>query len=588
MFDTLIRGGSLVDGTGAPAVTGDIGIVNGMIAAIGGRLSDDAREVIDADGAIVTPGFIDTHAHYDGQYLWDEQLDTSFSNGVTTVISGNCGVGFAPVRPEHRHQLIEMMEGVEDIPGIVLDKGLDWNWRTFPEYLDRIDARQYTMDVAAAITHAPLRVFVMGDRALAHERATADDIAEMARLVREAMAAGAVGFSAGRIVEHRSSRGAYIPGTFSGDDELLEIARAMGAGGTGVFQIIPLGASGDILGTGSSRDERQAEHKLLVEIARACGRPLNYLLMQFPEDPTEWQDMVAATERAVADEGVQMRPSVSPRQIGLLLTIDGYHIFQCRPSYMEIAHLPRIERVAAMRDPQRRRAILSEQDVPVEQAPNPTVHGFAGRFAGCLETFYALSNPIDYEPDTDCRLDTLAARTGKTMAEVLYDLLTEGEGFGIAGQFAFNFAGGSLKAAHEMMANPITLAGLGDGGAHLLLSCDAAMPTFQLAFWTRDRKRGPKFSIENMVHRMTQDGADLFGFHDRGTLTVGKRADINVIDFDGLALDIPRMQFDLPEGGGRLVQRSRGYLATMVNGVTTRRHDAETGTRPGRLVRLGR
>jgi N-acyl-D-amino-acid deacylase len=585
MLDTIIRGGTIIDGTGTAGAAGDIAIADGKIVSVGGRVTDAARETIDADGALVTPGFVDIHTHYDGQYLWDDALDSSFSNGVTTAIAGNCGVGFAPARPEYRRQLVEMMEGVEDIPGIVLDAGLDWDWRSFPDYLNRVAARRYTMDVKAAITHAPLRVFVMGERALKHEKATAEDIAEMARLVREAMAAGACGFSAGRIMEHRSSVGDYIPGTFSDAEEMIEIGRSMGAYGTGVFQVVPLGASGDILGYGVTHEQRAAEHGLLVKIAKASSRPLTYLLIQGAEDPEEWRTMVAASRIAAAVEGVTIRPQVSPRQIGLLLTIDGYHIFQCRPSYMAIAHLPRIERVRAMREPELRRKILSEADCPLELAPTRMVHFFANRFATMLETFYNLAEPIDYEPDESRRLDRIGAATGRPMNEVLYDLLSEGEGCGIAAQFAYNYSGGTLAAPYEQMQNPQILSGLSDGGAHLLLSCDGSMPTFQLSFWARDRKRGPKLPIELMVHRLTGDPAGLYDMHDRGTLTPGKRADINVINFDTLAVDIPRMQFDLPEGGGRLIQRSQGYLATMVNGITTRRFDQDTGARPGRLHR---
>jgi N-acyl-D-amino-acid deacylase len=585
MLDTVIRGGRIIDGNGTPAESGDIAVANGRIVTVGGRISEAARNTIDADGALVMPGFIDVHTHYDGQLLWDDQLDSSFSNGVTTAVAGNCGVGFAPARPEYRHQLVEMMEGVEDIPGIVLDAGLDWEWRSFPDYLDRVAARQYTMDVAAAITHAPLRVFVMGERAFKHEAATAEDMAEMARLVREAMAAGACGFSTGRIMEHRSSVGDYIPGTFSEGEELIEIGRAMGSRRTGVFQVVPLGASGDILGFGVTPEQRQNEHKLMVDIARASDRPLTYLLMQWREDPEEWRTMVAASERA-EEEGVTLRPQVSPRQVGLLLTIDGYHIFQCRPSYMAIAHLPRAQRVRAMREPGLRREILSEKDCPVEQATNRMTHFFAGRFASMLETFYEMSQPLDYEPDESRRLDNIAASTGRRMDEVLYDLLTEGEGYGIAGQFAYNFSGGNLDAPYQMMQHKQVLTAGGDGGAHLLMMCDAAMPTFQLAFWARDRTRGPKLPLEAMVHRLSGDPAAMYEMHDRGILAPGKRADINVVDFDALSLDIPRMQFDLPEERGRFVQRSKGYLATMVKGELTRRFDQDTKARPGRLLRL--
>lgn len=587
MLDTIIRGGTVIDGTGSPGETGDIGIANGRIVAMGERMTAPARQVIDADGAIVTPGFIDIHTHYDGQFFWDDKLESSFSNGVTTVTAGNCGVGFAPQRPEHRRELIEMMEGVEDIPGIVLAEGLDWNWRSFPDYLDRIAERRYTMDVGAAISHAPLRVFVMGERAFAHEVATEEDIAEMARLVREAMAAGAVGFSSGRILEHRSSKGDPIPGTFTEARELIEIGRAMGARGGGVFQVVPLGASGNNFGMGLTPEQRHAELELMADIARTSNRPLTYVLLQDDERPDDYLEAATLAD-AMALEGADIRPQISARQITLFVMIDGYHPFRCRPSYLEIAGLPRDQRVRAMRDPARRRAILSESDVPAERAPSRIVHHFAQRFARMLGTLYVMSMPIDYEPGESTRLDRVAAERGRPMEEVLYDLLSEGDGTRMALQYVHNYVRGSLDDTYDLMRRPRVLAGLGDGGAHLGISCDGAMPTFQLAFWARDRRRGPKLPLELIVRRLTADGARLHGLSDRGILAPGRRADINVIDFERLSVDMPRMHFDLPEGGGRFVQSSTGYLATLVNGELTRRFDADTGRRPGRLIRPGR
>jgi N-acyl-D-amino-acid deacylase len=587
MLDTIIRGGRIVDGTGAPAFSGDIGIRDGVIASVGGRIAEPAREIIDADGALVTPGFIDFHTHYDGQLFWDDKLDSSFSNGVTTVIAGNCGVGFAPLRQEYRRELIEMMEGVEDIPGIVLTDGLDWNWKSFPDYLDRIAAMQYTMDVGVSIAHAPLRVFVMGERALSHEAATDQDIADMALLVREAMAAGAVGFSAGRILEHRSSKGEMIPGTHTENKELLAIAKAMGAGGTGVFQVVPRGASGNNFGLGLSIDERAAEQQLMADISKASGRPLTYVLLQDDFDPDHYLEAATLADRFVA-EGADIWPQISARQITLFNHIDGYHPFRCRPSYLAISQLPRAERAAAMRDPDLRRAILAEEDVPLEQAPSLMIHQFARRFATMLDTMYALSDPIDYEPDESNRLDRIAARTGRSMAEVMYDLLAEGDGNRIAVQFVHNYAGGNLQHTYQLMLHDRVLSGLADGGAHLGISCDAAMSTFQLAFWGRDRKRGPKLPIDTIVNHMTGRGAALYGLSDRGVLAAGKRADVNVVDFDALAVKMPEYVFDLPAGGPRFIQSARGYLATLVAGETTRRFDEDCGRRPGRLIRPGR
>ena len=531
----------------------------------------------------LAPGFVDVHTHYDGQFLWDNRLDSSFSNGVTTTVSGNCGVGFAPVLPEYRHRLVEMMEGVEDIPGLVLDEGLDWKWKTFPDYLNRLDERQYTMDIAVNITHAPLRVFVMGERALNHEPATADEIAEMARLVREAVQAGAVGFSGARILEHRTSQGEYVPGTFTGDDELTAIAQALHDCGKGTFQIIPRGAAGNLVGTGSSRDERRKEHEFLVHLANTAQRPLTYLLMQ-NDDPEDNKMMLAATDEAVA-EGAPLYPQVSARGTGLLLTLDGYHIFQCRPSYMEIAHLPRPERAAAMRDPARRKAIVSEANVPVELAPSKRILGLADRFCGTIGNFYLMGLPLDYEPDMDKRVDTVATRTGRTLQEVAYDHLAEGDGSQFLADFIHGYLSGDLEDAYSMLSHPRSVTGLGDGGAHLKVTCDASLPTFHLSFWARDRTRGPKLPVEMMVRKLTSEGAALYGMDDRGTLAVGKRADINVIDFEKLSLTPPHMVYDLPSGGGRLLQMPTGYIATMVAGVLTRRHDTDTGARPGRLYR---
>lgn len=584
MYDILIRGGTIIDGTGAPAHPGDVAITDGRIVALG-TVDGETRETIDADGALVTPGFIDVHTHYDGQFLWDDRLDPSFSNGVTTAIGGNCGVGFAPVRQGYRQKLIEMMEGVEDIPGIVLDEGLDWNWESFPDYLDRIDAREFTIDVAAQVAHAPLRLYVMGDRALGHEPATDADIAEMARLTREAMAAGAVGVSGSRILEHRSSTGDYVFGTFAEDREVLALAEAMGETGRGVFQIVPLGGGGDAMGTQATPEERDDEHARFEAIARVSHRPVTYLLHQFNHDREDWHKMLAATERANA-AGLDLHPQVAARGVGMLLALDGYHPFRCRPSYLEIAPLPLAERAAAMREPGRRAAILAETNVPVEQAPSVRIHQSAKNYARILNRFYVMRPPADYEPDESMKLTTIAAATGKTLEEVAYDNYAEGDGGNMLVNFMMNYADGDLGAVETMLAHPDTISGLGDGGAHLQMICDASMTTYHLSYWARDRKRGRTLPLEQMVHKLTGQVADIYGFKDRGVIEVGRRADLNVIDFQRLGNDMPHMVFDLPQGSPRLLQESRGYLATIVNGVVTRRHDRETGARPGRLLRL--
>ena len=584
-YDILIRGGLLVDGTGARPVAGDLAIKDGRIVAMG-AIEGEARDVIDAGGAIVTPGFIDVHTHYDGQLIWDDELEPSFSNGVTTIIAGNCGVGFAPVDKRYRARLVEMMEGVEDIPGIVLDEGLDWDWTSFPDFLDRIDSREYTMDVAAQLTHAPLRVFVMGERALPHEPATDADIAEMARLTREAMEAGALGVSGSRILEHLSSKGDHVPGTFAEDPELIAIAKAMGETGKGVFQIVPLGTSGDIMGTQIPLGERLKEHDRFEALAEASGRPVTYLLHSHNHAPEEWRDMAAASDAARA-RGLSVHPQVGARGLGLLLSLDSFHIFQCKPSYIAIAHLPRPERAAAMRDPARRAAILTEANIPADKARDPRALAMAERFVQILHRYYVMRPPVDYEPAEEQRLDRIAEATGRTMPEVLYDTLAEGDGGNMVADFAMNYTHGNLDSVHDMLAHPGTISGLGDGGAHLMMISDAAMPTFHLSFWARDRKRGPTLPLEQMVAKLTGEAANLYGLDDRGILEVGRKADVNIIDFDRLDIGMPYVEFDLPLGSGRLLQRATGYRATIVSGTVTRRDDKATGARPGRLVRAG-
>ena len=583
MHDIVIRNGTLIDGTGAPGVMGDLAIKGGRIVEMG-KVSGVAARTLDAEGAVVTPGFIDVHTHYDGQFLWDDKLDPSFSHGVTTAIAGNCGVGFAPAEAHDRKNLIEMMEGVEDIPGIVLEEGLDWSWRTFPEYMDRLAQGRYTMDVATHFAHAPLRVFVMGERGLNHERPTDDDLEKMQHLVREAMAAGAVGVSGSRVLEHKTSKGAAVPGTFSEDRELIALARAMGETGKGTFEIAPLGAAGDTVGSKASTPERMEEHARYVRIAEACGRPVTYLMHAHHHAPDEWRQMMDESQAANA-RGLRMYPQIAPRGSGLLLALDGYHVFRCRPSYMEIAHLPRAARAAAMREPERRRAILSETNVSPEQAPTPRIWRLSERFAKELHHFYALTLPLDYEPDPSKRFDAIAAATGRTLEEVLYDTLSTGDGRQLAVDFAMNYIGGNLDMVYDQLILPHTVSGLGDAGAHLLMVCDAGGTTFHLSFWARDRKRGPILPLEAMVQKITGQAAEVYGLNDRGVLKLGARADVNVIDMAKLGNNLPEMVFDLPMGGGRFVQSSSGYRATLVHGDVTRLNDQDTGARPGRLLR---
>ena len=583
MFDLVIRGGTIVDGTGGAPYTGDVAISNGKIVAVG-KVEGQSRDEIDASGRLVTPGFIDIHSHYDAQLLWDDQLDPSFSNGITTIFGGICGVGLAPLHEEHRIKLVEMMEGVEDIPGIILDKGIDWDWESFSDYLDKIAARQYTMDIGMHLAHAPLRIYVMGERALTRDEATAAEIEQMAGLVREAMSAGAIGVSIGRMVDHKSSKGEEVAGTYAGHEELLALARAMGESGKGVLQVIPRGDGGDTAGNPATPAEREQEHELLVELARAAGRPLTYLLQEYTYDPDDWRTMMERSRRA-NDEGVQLHPQIAARATGLILGLDGYHPFRSRPSYIAVADLPVAKRAQALREPARRTAILAEANVPIEQAATPRIHFLAERFAKQIDLFHVIDSPDGYEPDDSMLVPNIAKATGRTSLEVAYDTLAEGEGKNLLAMFVLNYAQGNLDSTCDMMADAITLSGLADGGAHLQMICDSSISTYHLTFWARDRKRGRRLPIDHMIHKLTGASADAYGLDDRGVIATGKRADLNVIDFEKLGNDLPRMVHDLPFGGARYVQSARGYDLTMVNGVVTRRNDQDTGARPGRLLR---
>jgi len=586
MLDYVIRGGSIVDGTGRQAATGDIGVRDGVIVAVG-SVDEPAREVIDADGALVTPGWIDVHTHYDGQVSWDDVLDPSAGNGATTVVMGNCGVGFAPVRPGNEKKLIELMEGVEDIPGTALHEGIEWGrWETFPEYLDYIAGRRYSLDIGAQIAHGALRYYVMGERGTRNEDATPDDLTTMSKLVVEALAAGAAGFSTSRTIGHRALDGSPVPGTFAPDAEIDALAAAMRAAGRGVFEMIPAGTVGKLERLGGERFTPESELALMAEFSRRSGRPVTFTLVKSPDyDPETWRNILDMVVEA-NDTGARLFPQVSSRPIGLASGLSGYHAFQRRPTYMSIAHLPLAERAREMARPEIKAAILSESDVPVDQ-PGSMANMY-NLFQMAAAMLYPLSDPVDYEPDPSEMLGARAARLGESVLSTLYDFLLEQEGSSMCALMGGPDVHESQEVLRSMLTHSETVTGLSDAGAHVTLICDATMPTTQLTFWARDRHKGEKIPLEYLVAKQTSRNADLYGYSDRGRLAPGLRADINVIDFDNLSVSPPKAFHDLPAGGTRLIQPVSGYLATFVHGRLTRRFDMDTGARPGTLARPGR
>lgn len=584
MLDIRITGGTIVDGTGGPSYVGDVGIKDGTIVAVG-HVTEEASETIDAAGALVTPGWVDVHTHYDGQVTWDDVLEPSAANGVTTLVMGNCGVGFAPVRPDGHDSLIDLMEGVEDIPGSALSVGMPWgSWETFSEYLDLLDQRVYSVDIAAQLAHGPLRFYVMGERGADNEDATAEDLAAMTALTREAMEAGAVGFTTSRTIGHKSRSGRPVPGTYAPEEELVALAEAVGASGHGVIEAIVAGSLGPLDAIGGERATQLDEVPLLEAMGRASNRPVTFSLFQTYDQPEHWRDVLHAALEANT-RGVELRPQVIPRSVTIMTSLENYHLFSSRPTYLKIADLPLAERVAEMRRPEVRAQILSEE--PTEVGPGDFTTLICSLFGPGLGVTFRLEAPIDYEPTLEESILAEAMALGKDPEAHMYDCLLEHEGRAFFALLGSNYVSGNLDVCREMLLEPATISGLGDAGAHVNLISDCSASTFQLTHWGRDRTKGEKLPLELIVHKLSGANAALYGFDDRGTVEVGKRADLNVIDFDNLEVQTPVARHDLPMDQTRILQGATGYLATMVSGVITRRHDADTGARPGRLVRAG-
>jgi len=573
VFDLVVRGGLVVDGTGAPATHADVAVRDGVVVEVGTGLGRGRRE-LDADGALVTPGFVDVHTHYDGQVTWDPGLTPSCWHGVTTVVMGNCGVGFAPVAPERHEWLIGLMEGVEDIPGAALSAGIRWSWESFPEYLETLERLPMVLDVGTQVPHGAVRAYVMGERGAANEPATDDDVAAMAAIVRDGLRAGALGFSTSRTLAHRAIDGEPVPGTFAAEAELFGIGSVLGELGTGVFELAPAGALGEDL----AAPDREVDW--MVRLSQAIGRPVSFALTQNNAEPTQWRrllDLVDAANRAGAD----VRPQVHGRTVSLLLGLQTFHALQFTPGWSEqgLGLLDWRDQVTRLRDPQVRAAVLAGS---AGLDDDPIVTGFMDPHRTFL-----LGDPPDYEPAADRSLAALAAAAGRNHWDLLLDLLLADGGRELLNAPVLNYSDGNLDAAHAMLTDPWTVFGLGDGGAHANQTCDASSTTFLLTHWVRDR-RGERLGLEDAVRRMTSATADLYGLGDRGRLLPGFVGDLNVIDLGRLQLRRPERIEDLPGGAGRLVQRADGYVATVKSGAITVVDGELTGEEPGRLLRGAR
>lgn len=584
MFDLVIRGGKLFDGTGAAPSEGDIAIKDGVIAKIGTITGEGVRE-IDARGQIVTPGFVDIHTHYDGQASWDAELRPSIDHGVTTAVMGNCGVGFAPVRESDHDKLIKLMEGVEDIPGTALHEGLTWDWESFPDYLDALEKMPRTIDIAAMMPHDPLRVYVMGDRAVFSQHATQDDIAEMRRLTREALEAGAIGFATGRSDVHKTADGDWTPSSEATRDELTGIAKAFDGLRFGVVQAV----SDFNLERGEA--DFDEEWSIVADYAKASGRPFSFSLMQRDFAPDQWLKLINLSEK-LKEEGVDAHMQVAPRAIGVFLGFNcTFHPFMGYPTYKTIADLPLAERVARMKDPEFKARILSEKTDKLS-GPGSSIPPLADLLMEHIEMvaekFFQIGNPPDYEQPAENSLASRARAEGKPLMEIIYDTLLERDGKELIYLPLYNYTELNYDNVLKMMEHPQALYGLSDGGAHVGTVCDASMPTYMITHWTRDRTRGRKLDLPTVVRMLTGAQADYLGMSDRGYLKEGLKADINIIDLDILQMEPPHMEQDLPAGGQRLLQGARGYTATIVAGDVVMEDGKLTGAKPGRLYRAGR
>jgi N-acyl-D-aspartate/D-glutamate deacylase len=562
--DLIIRGGSVIDGTGAEPRTADVAVSDGIVTEVG-RIDESAARVIDADGALVIPGIVDIHAHYDGQATWDERLQPSSWHGVTTVVMGNCGVGFAPVHDDDHYRLIELMEGVEDIPGAALDEGLPWTWNSFGEFLDAVESLPHDIDVAAQVPHGALRLNVMGDRGANHEDATPDDIAAMAALAREGIEAGALGFTTSRTRNHKTSTGAYTPTLTAAPDELIGIAEGVGAAGTGVLQVV------------SDFIDADHEFAMLRTMVERSGRPLSISVARSPLAPDHYRTLLDNISQANAD-GLRMTGQVAPRAVGLILGLEcTLHPFLTNPVYREIAERPLAERVTMLREPGFRRRLLDHE---VSEASDK----LGGRVISRYDLLFEMDDDPDYEPSLSDSIAVRAEAQRSSAAELALDVMLADDGHGLLYLPFLNYIDGNLDCCHEMLTHPHTVPGLADGGAHVGTICDGSFPTTLLSYWGRDRPRD-RIDLPFLVQRHCRDTASTVGLLDRGVLAPGYRGDLNVLDFDNLRLHKPEIVHDLPAGGRRLIQRAEGWEHTVVAGRETYHRGEATDELPGRLVR---
>jgi len=558
----IIRNGTIVDGTGAKPFFGDIKIVDGLIKEVG-QVNGSAEQEIDAKGMLVTPGFVDIHTHYDGQVTWSNKVGSSSQLGVTTVVMGNCGVGFAPCKPEDREITMKLMEGVEDIPGVVLQEGLPWNWNTFPEYLDALEARQFDIDVATQVGHAPIRINVMGDRGANREPSTDADRTQMTALAVEAIKAGALGFTTSRTILHRSSDGSPTPSLGAAEGELTAIAKGLGEAGLGVLQLV------------TDFDDVDEEFAMLRRIVETSGRPLSLTLLQHEHLPDRWR-RVMEHMHAATDAGLNMKAQVGARPVALILSFAlSLCPFTQLPSFEALRDLSPEERLKKLRDPEVRAKILSEEHS----------EAMYKRRVANFENLYPLGNPPDYEPKPEDSIAARAERAGVDPTAFAYDYLLENDGTAMLYRPLYNYADRDHEVLREMLMDRDTVPGLSDGGAHYGYICDASFPTYLLTHWARDRSRGEKIPLELLVKWQSQDTAATVGLNDRGILRPGYKADVNIIDFEGLKLHAPKIVYDLPAGGRRLGQTAEGFRATIVSGVVTYKDGTPTGNLPGKLIR---